>query len=84
MLTTPTFSRTDGTATFTGGSFLSDDGVTSEAGDYLLLRMADDGTYVAGSFHLILDLSDTAIGGRGRAEVVPAAEGRKRVLRQTV
>jgi protocatechuate 3,4-dioxygenase beta subunit len=32
----------------------------SEAGDYMLLKLADDGTHVVGSFHIVLDLSDSA------------------------
>jgi protocatechuate 3,4-dioxygenase beta subunit len=31
-----------------------------EAGDYMLLKLADDGNHAMGSFHIVLDLSDTA------------------------
>jgi protocatechuate 3,4-dioxygenase beta subunit len=43
---------------FTGAS--ANGSPPSEAGDYMLLKLADDGTHAVGSFHIVLDLSDTA------------------------
>src|SRR5262249_18916200 len=41
-----------------------------EAGDYMLLKLADDGTRAVGSFHIVLDLSDSA-----NADPTNGAEG---------
>ena len=42
---------------FTGASANASPEV--EAGDYMLLKLANDTTHVVGSFHIIIDLSDT-------------------------
>jgi protocatechuate 3,4-dioxygenase beta subunit len=51
-----TTNATDGI--FTGAS--NNGSPEAEAGDYMLLKLADDGTHAVGSFHIILDLSDSA------------------------
>jgi hypothetical protein len=51
-----TTNATDGI--FTGAS--ANGSPESEAGDYMLLKLADDGSRAIGSFHIVLDLSDTS------------------------
>jgi protocatechuate 3,4-dioxygenase beta subunit len=43
---------------FTGGSY--NGSPDSDAGDYTLLKLANDGSHVMASFHIVVDLSDTA------------------------
>lgn len=50
------FNTTD--RVFNGSSFNSSP--ASEAGDYTLLTLSNGGTYVQGSFHIVLDLQDAA------------------------
>ncbi len=42
----------------TGGSY--NGSPETDAGDYTMLKLSDDGTHVMGSFHIVVDLSDTA------------------------
>jgi protocatechuate 3,4-dioxygenase beta subunit len=51
-----TYNSTDNV--FTGSS--QNGSPAKEAGDYLMLTMANDGTFVAGTFHIVVDLSDSA------------------------
>jgi protocatechuate 3,4-dioxygenase beta subunit len=51
-----TYNETD--RVFLGGSY--NGSPASDAGDYTLLTLANDGSHVMGSLHIVVDLSDTA------------------------
>ena len=51
-----TYNATD--RVFTGRSY--NGSPESDAGDYTLLKLANDGSHVMGSMHIVVDLSDTA------------------------
>ncbi len=51
-----TYNATD--RVFTGGSY--NGSPETDAGDYTLFKLANDGSHVMGSMHIVVDLSDTA------------------------